>query len=547
MNIIKDNCENGLIGIQQVGGTCWFNSIINTLLLGEYSRVLLIKKLNEYLKTNNITINPDSCPMLNKGGIFQIIYRLLYEKENPWSALPEKLRNIQTKEKFYGIDNTTLDSGGHTINAIKRIFDKIGVSYYISELSDKKVEGAYSSMNMKTGFNGNEKDVDVLVAQFIFDQDEITINLEAPREIITYFSEKNINFRIPKSYTNRYGNYRLNSITVGLRMEDSAHATTIFYCNGKYYYSDSNTPKVFELNLGILTPNNIVNSIKSIFDKLLKLNLSMYSKVLIMGINEVMYVKYIPKITTRKIKKLDEKIYREQGISKYTLNITNYRNLLLNNIKFIQGKIYSAPYTYTTFTKFNNEAYNIPSYHRFVGKLIEINKLGLLTMDFLGYLDQEILGRKIYLTGYLHKSKLGQFINNLKNIQHIKYIYTDNNGQIDTNITEWENDRIYCIEGEMVGSEFICQGSLKKDQQRETSFQKYRVINNILNDCVYISIVLDNYCDNINKLYCSVENFYDKIIQSLQANSTNSFGKKKVTRILSLNQIKKYIKYLQRL
>ena len=33
-----DNCKNAMYGIQQIVGSCWFNSTINGFLLSEYSR-----------------------------------------------------------------------------------------------------------------------------------------------------------------------------------------------------------------------------------------------------------------------------------------------------------------------------------------------------------------------------------------------------------------------------------------------------------------------------------------------------------------------------
>ena len=173
---IKDDCSLVSGSLAQGNyGNCWFNSALNALLLGEYSRILLLNKLKDYLLTNKIELTPeskDSCPLLNEKSIMEIVYRTLYL--NNFNVDPDYLNSVRFKEriisskiellnplKAYTINeltkkgikskNISLKTGGKHRIALETLLEKLNISY--SSYSNKKENLHPDVLMLKNGYN----------------------------------------------------------------------------------------------------------------------------------------------------------------------------------------------------------------------------------------------------------------------------------------------------------------------------------------------------------------------------------------------------------
>jgi hypothetical protein len=229
--LILDNCEKAKYGIEQIKGTCWFNATINGLLLGEYSRILLLKSLDEYLENNKIEIIENSCPLLNKHGIYQIIYNMV-----KLNTKPDRYSSIYL-EKARKMHNIGKEDRGTAFESLINIFENLNLIYYVSNRRKFYLEV----------FND-------------FDQAKCFQHFYIYQSGVSFPEDRNTNGNtkdpvIPVKYINYLdGEYILNNIIFGFnspKLSGPGHVVNIFYCNQKYYLNDSNLNNSYPLELDL--------------------------------------------------------------------------------------------------------------------------------------------------------------------------------------------------------------------------------------------------------------------------------------------------------
>jgi hypothetical protein len=238
---IKDNCSISSGALDQGNyGNCWFNAALNSLLLGEYSRILVLDKLKKYLLTNKI--NPvhysgESCPLINKKSIMDIIYSTLYL--NKFNIDTDYLNSVRFNERI-------LKSRNELLTPLKK--------YTIDELAKKGIiskqiyipHGAQSSI-------GTDRLFDVLGIDYSYVK-----NNEYPVIIINKIPRA-----INESITIDGVRYFLNNIALSIRQSKGGHAISLVVCNKKIHYVNSwfGTIKkdILEFTNGIITTDQIKN------------------------------------------------------------------------------------------------------------------------------------------------------------------------------------------------------------------------------------------------------------------------------------------------
>ena len=259
------HCEN--YGIGQISGTCWFNSVINSLLLGEYSRKLLIDNLKKYLEKNNIDISYDSCPLMNKHGLYQIIYNSLILNDKPNISNSSKLEKAQRQHKIFASSNPFSKSepkieGGYQIDAFEHILKILDISFRVKECKN------YTCLPKIK----NESKPDILIFNGCWMENLEEINLQRIKykdkpERLLKMDSCTSKLIIPETLNE----YKLNSIGVSMKGGNGsgAHAINIFYCGGKFYLSDANADNSFLLKITKeeLTMFNLYNAILDCYSK----------------------------------------------------------------------------------------------------------------------------------------------------------------------------------------------------------------------------------------------------------------------------------------
>ena len=243
-------CANGRL-IQR-SSTCWLNVVLNTLILPEITRELLIKKSNEKFGTNNKCVENDltydlllkSCPISSVAineRVLLIVYMIFCNKKK-LNALEDNI-NIM-RNLAVGIQKHDAPKNKNTYMIIKQLVLEIigSVSYYISKAIIKILVSLFTSDECKiiellsTHLNYDTSkqtySVSGLIEKHIHD---LIIN-EQPN-IICYNVDKYCNYitnndDIPKSIKN----YKLVSCCIKL----NNHVITGFICNDIYYVYDSN-------------------------------------------------------------------------------------------------------------------------------------------------------------------------------------------------------------------------------------------------------------------------------------------------------------------
>jgi len=193
-------------------------------------------------------------------------------------------------------------------------------------------------------------------------------------------------------------------------------------------------------------------------------------------------------------------------------SVGSYNDLIKKNIDFIEGRLQLAPYHQAPI----NDTGPLRD------DLVEINKLGFITLGGQCALDTPEHEKKLYLNGYLSPSKVRNFIKYLKDFKKIEYFIEFPNKEIKTNIRNWhinynikENQSVY----------FSSLGRVKKDNTWvDTDILPFRDINYITltfwKDTPKILDVLKEYCfihiqhrsfhNTTNDLYTIVKGFFAK-------------------------------------
>ncbi len=197
LNIVPMSNTPCRIGREQIGGTCWFQGIMNGWLLSDGGRVFLKARLDAYKRYKNIkNLNTSSCPRRKFDPDFFFSYLDSYFKGN-------KNWNQQTYKNVNLIANLSLQQGN----------------------KDKGLEGGYStyqSENMKN---------------FMKNIFGTNWSYEPNKDI--YLTDK----------IKPVPGYRLNHCIMGMRQENTpGHAVTGYFCNKKPVVFDSNASNYLDID-----------------------------------------------------------------------------------------------------------------------------------------------------------------------------------------------------------------------------------------------------------------------------------------------------------
>lgn len=197
LNIVPMSSTKCRIGRTQIGGTCWFQAIMNGWLLSDGGRVFLKARLDAYKRYKDTKkLNTTSCPRRKFDPDFFFSYLDSYFKEN-------KNWNQQTYKNVNLIANLSLEQGNKA----------------------KGLEGGsetYQSKNMKN-FMKN-----IFVTNWGYE----------PNKDV-YLSNK----------VKPVPGYRLNHCIMAMAAEkDSGHAVTGYFCNGKPVVFDSNARNYLDID-----------------------------------------------------------------------------------------------------------------------------------------------------------------------------------------------------------------------------------------------------------------------------------------------------------
>jgi hypothetical protein len=280
INPIKDNCIinncDKVLGILKQGRykNCWFNSGLNALLVGQYSRIILLNLLKGYSYKKNINLDSESCPLLNKENLYEILYKTLYlnnynindshlnkirydesihVKNERWNQAKKIVRE-KLIEKGKNPEVVPIKHGGSSIGALKLIFKKLNLDYdyvQIPILPPKEINFDYNHFDLsyldKCYINVNDK----FSKYYYIDDDNSGFNIDHKFNkqfllINTYgitmnFYEETFDNIIYEKITLNDNTYFLNSIFLGHRDDDvpGGHATAISICDGKFNFINS--------------------------------------------------------------------------------------------------------------------------------------------------------------------------------------------------------------------------------------------------------------------------------------------------------------------
>ena len=278
-----DNCKNAMYGIQQIVGSCWFNSTINGFLLSEYSRILFLQKLKEYLKTHKITLDKTKCPLLNKGGIYHIIYNVLYLNNKPDLYVSSYLEKSRKEHGISSLNINVEEDGGRQIDAVTKILDILSFKYFIVHENINDVDNSdqkYSDFDVENPEEGIDRikknytyfKLTNLFKNFDKHKKDVDFYIYTYREIIS--RGKNRYTIIPLRYKNNQDNiYSLDTILFHFgkdpykteKENNIGHAITIFRCNNIFYLNDSNLSTSYPLHFDRLNMVSILKELINVY------------------------------------------------------------------------------------------------------------------------------------------------------------------------------------------------------------------------------------------------------------------------------------------
>lgn len=222
--LYKINCQQH--GLKQIGGTCWFNSILNELLLGELSFTHLSEKyfdmpLHERILIEVTPISEKDAIIPfgegNKSHFFRFVYEMMKPREKSIEADGARLiREFNIRPKW--VDYVT---DGYPPN--------LALQNLLSSILNKN---DYMIINSNT----------------------IRIPTNIPSTVLyVYFSNTIINFFRFRSSINvdeiKLNNFKLDSVSICIRFNKGSHAICGYVCQNKYYIFDSNfTSSSYEID-----------------------------------------------------------------------------------------------------------------------------------------------------------------------------------------------------------------------------------------------------------------------------------------------------------
>ena len=266
---MKDKCDN-VITLKQYGPTCWFNSILMTVLYSEESRKLLLKKSknwnnkililktlkyileNKYLRSTNIYKDYEYFDKIRPEYILEKLYK--YNKKK-FSFNPKKNK-----------------SGYVSFLYIRKIYKLLGVKVLYLDL-DAKDKSLYYSKYNNTYVNNSNKIINnklIITIKFV-SKEKVLEKFDSPDIIIINYT-KNIKEGTPEYYKVSENspfykiaslddkvvidgmNYIQDSVLLGNwnTAEKGGHSIAGIKCNGNKYVYNGWTRSTIDVHLADL-------------------------------------------------------------------------------------------------------------------------------------------------------------------------------------------------------------------------------------------------------------------------------------------------------
>lgn len=239
----KGACRSGRL---QISGTCWFQSLMNPLLLSELGRDILQTKLEDFKKSNNMKkwTNINACPLRLSGTFFwsYIDYKLkedytnmnYYKKVMKGSLFENErlIRNLKLKNNA-----SNIESG--SIKQILKFFNQVFKNDY-----SMKIVGSTTKFNNNSPM-GNGVNVPSRYGMFNYDNktNQVTATPRTRNASIAVLKVMRAgdNFKPLKTIHLDQSDYKLFGAYIASGIGTSGHAMTGYLCgNGNYMFYDSN-------------------------------------------------------------------------------------------------------------------------------------------------------------------------------------------------------------------------------------------------------------------------------------------------------------------
>ena len=218
IKIRKNECFP--VGLKQITGTCWFNSIINGFILGDKTYKILLSKYNELSikEKEQVTKIQDiaSCPVhLKKLHFFQIFHKFLISEQGILNTNIKRGKNIPRRV----IDNLDLRSTPNWHDKQPAYFVHLALPKLMPTIFDKD-------------------DFDIIETNSLQIGQTLTKKIVILQPINAYYSAID-SLTIPHQYVISHVGIVLMGKTIG-------HAITGYVCKNKYYIFDSETSNIIE-------------------------------------------------------------------------------------------------------------------------------------------------------------------------------------------------------------------------------------------------------------------------------------------------------------
>jgi hypothetical protein len=341
----------------QFDGTCWLNSILNALFLGEYSRLLLFKKINE------LSYNLDELDYyldelddyLDKLGYYLDDIESFFQKlNNDKQNLKKNLKNV-----FLAMFNEFVMKGKKPNEDIIT-----QLSYLVKHNCDEEFITKYMNNQYKIDYTGigffpslglltviqilDLSESNILVESSIFIEKfiENTINNNNNKDLIIFVLEKGLDF---KDINNKIPTYFKDFELDSSLCRNKSHTICGLRCNELEYIYDSNNiiASTDWIKMDFSGYYDALNSLNILFKSLFYVKVLIYVKKI--DIKNI----YFNKILNSKLIKKNEYISK---ISKMSITFKKKNNVFYKN-KFIYDNI-QKNYSDTDILFYNNIKYN---------------------------------------------------------------------------------------------------------------------------------------------------------------------------------------------